>query len=124
MYGPSGKAKTVSRSLDTAGVQIPNFIPCYRKHKKSSISTTPNYHKIDLLSKRSYSTCLRMLDSFIFSLYFYTRRAKNHESKEHSLYIKENQNLSSQSLLHNPSTLKSPLAHNVLRVHCLELNLN
>ena len=50
-------------------------------------------------------------DSFIFSLYFYTRRAQNNESKEHCLCIKENQNKSSQSFLRNPSTLKSPLAH-------------
>ena len=31
MYGPSGKAKTFSHSLDTAGVQIPNFMPWQRK---------------------------------------------------------------------------------------------
>jgi len=50
-------------------------------------------------------------DSFIFSFYFYKGRAQNNESKEQKLYIKENQNKSSQSFLRNPSTLKSPLAH-------------
>ena len=49
-------------------------------------------------------------DSFIFSLYFYLGRAQNNESKEHCLFIKENQNKSSGSFLHNPSPLKSPLA--------------
>ena len=50
-------------------------------------------------------------DSFIFSLYFYLGRAQNNESKEHCLFIKENQNKSSKSFLRNPSTLKLPLAH-------------
>ena len=58
-------------------------------------------------------------DSSIFSLYFYEGRAQIKESKEHCLCIKENQNKSSQSLLCNPSTLKSPLAH-----VCLQFSLS
>ena len=48
-------------------------------------------------------------------LYFYSllllRKGSKNESKEHCLFIKENQNKSSKSFLRNPSTLKLPLAH-------------
>ena len=42
---------------------------------------------------------------------FYKRSAQKGQRKQHCMCIKENQNNSSQRFLHNPLTLKLPLAH-------------